>query len=158
MPGGLEAVADKHGQLSHASSPFATAGDAQVSEYVLRTETTDATANVEMFLNGSSLQMVMAVNTAWTFTVHIVAYSSTSDIAAGYTVHGCIRRNGAGVTALAAAVTADTPWEEGAMSGCSVLVDNDTTALRIRVTGIAGGGTENIGWVAHVRTVEVTYP
>jgi hypothetical protein len=151
-------LAANYGQNAHAAGNFAAVGDAQTSQYVLRTTTSDATADVELFLDGSSSRIIIPPTSARTFTVQIVAYNNYSTpTAAGYIVQGCIRRDASNNTVLASAVTATLLWEEGVMSGCSVLVDADDTneALRIRVTGLAN---RIIRWVASVRTTEVAHP
>jgi len=158
VPGGLEASANKYGQLSHASGKFAAAGDAQASELIWRRLTTDATANQEMFLDGAGATQRATVpnNTTWGFQILLAARrdDGTSFI---YKAEGGIK-NTAGVVALVAAITEAVVADGtgGALAVANVDVDADAAnvSLRPRVTGIAGQAWR---WVAWGRIVEVSH-
>lgn len=155
IPGGLSAVADKHGQLSHASGSFASAGDAQTFELVLRRATTDATAS-ELFLDGASLRAVIPINTTWAFHLHTVARDSLAATAesAAWEVKGVIS-NDNGTTSLVAAVTSVTLADDTGGTWVHAVTASDANdALVVTVTGEAG---RNIRWVSHIRIVQVTY-
>lgn len=156
IPGGLNGYATQYGQLAHAAGRFAANGDAQTSELIWRIATTDATANVEMFLNGSAQRATVPNNTTWAFQIIGVARRDTG-VSITFEVKGGIK-NDAGTVVLVAAVTAAVIADGtgAALTIANFVVDADdpNNALRIRVTGIAG---QNWRWVAHARLVEVAY-
>lgn len=156
---GLGAKVDKYGQMAHASGQLSNFGDAQRSNFVLRSSTTDATPTT-LFLDGTggSKKMTLASNTSWTFRGLVVGRRDNGDTAS-WSFTGGIHNNG-GTTALIAAVTAtliatdagaSATW--GVAGSISVTADNTNDALNVGVTGTGGN---NIRWVCHVDTVEVT--
>lgn len=151
---GTRAIANKYGQMTHASGRFSADGDAQRSEFVLRRSTTSATP-VEVFLNGSSAMLVVPNDTTWAFEVLVVARrTDANDESAIYKFIGGIDRNAsAATTALVGTVTKTVVAEDTA--AWDVEVDADTTngSLRIMVTGEAA---KTVRFVAYVWTVEVT--
>jgi hypothetical protein len=158
VPNGAGVVADKFGQSARNSGFFLGAGDCQASELIWRVLTTDATANVEMFLDGSSATQRATVpsNTTWAFNIIGVARRDTG-VSITFEVKGGIK-NDAGNTVLVAAVTA-TVIADGTGTALTIAnfvvdADNGNDTLRIRVTGIGG---QNWRWVAHARIVEVGY-
>lgn len=140
-----------------ANGSFATAGDAQSGTYILRAITSDATANQELFLNGSgaSQRLVLPNNSLFTFTILVAARrTDTTGGGAGYKIEGVIRKDTtAGSTAIVGAVSKsvlgelNTPWD------VSVTADTTNGSLKIAVTGEAA---KTIRWVATVITCEVT--
>jgi hypothetical protein len=157
VPGGFHGVADKYGQTAHASGMFAAEGDAQTSELIWRILTTDATANVEAFLDGASLRATIAASKSWVFDILVIARSSAG-VSAAWRVAGAIQNN-AGTTALVAAVTttvlADGTGATWGVAGSVVVdADNANDTLRVRFTGAAA---TNIRWVARARLVEVSF-
>lgn len=139
------------GEQSSVATQFSTAIGAFVSTTVREQfatrqfasvwwsgSTTDATANVELFLGGSSgSRLTLATNTAFVADILIIGNSNASSKSYWATRRVAIRR-GTGNVSLIGAVegtesgsTASTPW--------SFTIDADTTnqALRIRVTGEA---------------------
>lgn len=156
IPGGLSATADKHGQLSHAAGEFASAGDAQTFELVLRRATTDATAS-ELFLDGAALRATIPTNTSWVFHLHTIARDSLGATAesAAWEVKGTIT-NDNGTTSLGAAVTSTTLLDDTGGTWVHAVTASDANdALVVTVTGEAG---RNVRWVCHIRIVQVTYP
>jgi len=159
IPGGNSALADKLGQIAHASGVFAAGapGDAQASELVWRASTTNATPT-EIFLDGAGIRAAIAASLSWAFHIHIVGRSSAG-VTAAWEVKGAIQNN-AGTVALVAAVTntllADgTGGTWGAIGNVPVVAaDNGNDALIITVTG---AGATNIRWTAHARLVEVRF-
>ncbi len=156
IPGGLNGSSTHYGQVAHASGRFATNGDAQTSELIWRIATTDATANVEMFLDGSSQRATVPNNTTWAFEIIGVARRDDGT-SITFEVKGGIKNDG-GTVVLVAAVTAAVIADGTgtALTIANFVVDSDdpNNSLRIRVTGIAG---QNWRWVAHARLVEVGY-
>lgn len=155
IPGGLSATADKHGQVSHAAGAFASAGDAQTFELVLRRATTDATAS-ELFLDGAALRATIPNNTTWVFHLLTVARDSLGATAesAAWEVKGVIS-NDNGTTSLGAAVTSTTLLDDSGVWVHAVTASDANDSLIVTVTGEAG---RNIRWVCHIRVVQVTYP
>lgn len=158
IPGGTGAVADKHGQLAHSSGSFASPGDAQINELQWRISTSDATANVESFLDGTSVVATVPNNTSWNFEILHIGRSSAG-VTAAWKTTGCIQNN-AGTTALVAAVVnslvADgTGGTWGVVGNCPVVdANNANDSLRIRVTG---AGATLIRWTSVASMVQVSY-
>jgi hypothetical protein len=151
VPGGLQAMARLFGQMAYASGAFANAGDAQTSVYVCRNVTSDAT-QTELFLDGVSQRMKVALNSTWAFDILLTGRASGGNSAA-FTIRGVIKNN-SGTTTLVGSITktilaADVPaWD------ATVTADNVNSALSVRVTGAAA---TSIRWAASVRTTEVGY-
>lgn len=156
---GFTASATHWGQVAHSNQNFGSPGDCQASELIWNFTTTDATANVEMFLdgNGSSKRATVASNFTWAFSI-LVSARKSDGTSACWKVEGGIRNN-AGSTVLVAAVTttviADgTGGTWGVAGGVLVDADDPNDSLRIRVTGAAAS---TIRWTAHGRIVETGY-
>lgn len=155
IPGGQYAIADHHGQLSHAAGRFASAGDAQAFELILRRATTNATP-AELFLDGASLRATIPTNTTWVFSLLTVARDDQAATAesAAWKVEGVIS-NDNGTTSLVTAVTSTTLADDTAGTWAhAVTADNANDALVVTVTGEAA---RNVRWVCHMRVVQVTY-
>ena len=135
---------------------FAADDDARSNQYILRTQTTNATVT-EMFLDGTggTRRMTLSNDSTWRFEIFIAARrTDANDESAAYEVKGAIDRNAsAATTAIVGGVSYNVTAEDTA--AWDITVDADTTngALRIQVTGEAA---KTIRWVAFVRTVEVT--
>jgi len=150
--GGKEAVADKFGQQSYAAGSLSAEGDAQTSQFVLRRQTTDATPNVEMFLDGAAARMTIAMDATWLFEIKVLARRTDVDNeSAMYKFEGGLDNN-AGTTATLT-VNKTVVHEDSPAWDCNVTADDVNDSLKIDVTGEAA---KNINWVAFVRTVEVT--
>lgn len=155
--GGQQALADKHGQIAHSAGQFGAQGDCQASFLHWRIATTDATANVEMFLDGAALRAAIPSGASWAFHLIIVGRSSAG-VDAMWETKGLVKNN-AGTTSLTGSVTqaviADGTGGTWGVSGNVVVdADNANDALRIRVTGAA---VTNIRWHAHARIVEINF-
>ncbi len=154
--GGSQANAYLLGQIAHACGAFATPGDCQTSDLIWHIITTDATANVELFLDGTAARAIIPNNTLWSFTVDVTARNSAG---LGFFVQtqGAIQNNSNSVS-LVAAVTQSVIADgtSGALTTANVVVDNDNTnkALRIRVTGIAA---QTWRWLAKATLSEINY-
>ena len=148
--GGIGAVTSLYGQSAYASGGFAvdTKGEAQTSLFVARNVTVSS-APTNLFLNGSSAQMVLGNGTSWTFDILVVG-RSTGGNSASYQLRGGIE-NVSGTTALVGSVVKDVLGEDVGGWDVSATADDGTEALVITVTG----DNTNIRWVATVRTVEV---
>jgi len=159
--GGLQAAADKYGQVAHASGAFAAVGDAQVSDLIWRVSTTDATVGVEAFLNGATAtkRASVPVGKAWVFQILAIGRSSAG-VEAGWKAEGLIHNNGGTTALVGGAITpvviADgTGGTWGVAAGIQVTADNGNDSLKIGVTGAAA---TLIRWVITARIVEVSYP
>lgn len=156
--GGATAALNKYGQVGYAATRFAANGDCQTSEVIWSIATTDATANVEMLLDGVGGTQRASIDTGSTWAFHIIGVARRdTGVSISFEVKGAIQNN-AGTTALVAAVTAAVIADGtgGALTIANFVVDadNGNDALRIRVTGIAA---QNWRWTAHARLVEVKY-
>ncbi len=155
--GGISAKAYLWGQKSHNAGIFAAAADSQTSELLWRIATTDATANVESFLDGGTARAVIPLNTTWAFEIYTIARSSAG-VCAMWKTEGAIQNN-ANTVSLVAAVTqsviADgtgTTW--GVTANHVVSADNTNKSLKVAVTGAVA---TNIRWVTRARLVEVGF-
>lgn len=154
---GISAVANKWGQVVQNAGIFAAAGDCQESELMWRISTTDATANVEAFLDGISTRATIPINTTWTFDI-LVTGRSSAGVSACWRVVGGLQNNANTVSLVAAVTTtvlADgTGASWGVAGGVSVTADNVNKSLKIAVTGAVA---TNIRWGIHARLVEVGF-
>jgi hypothetical protein len=157
IPGGEQAIAELWGKLAHASGVFAVPGDAQTSELIWRIQTTDATAGVELFLDGAANRAVVPLNTTLAFRIYTVARSSAG-VCAMFRTEGAIQNNAGTVTLVAAvaqSVVADgTGGTWGITANHAITADNVNKSLKVAVTGAAA---TNIRWVTHARLVEVAF-
>jgi hypothetical protein len=151
---GTEAQSNTIGKLVYASGKFAARGDAQGGMYILRADTTDATATVLTTNNstaGSTNQIVAASDTCITFDGTITAMQNGVQAYASWKIEGLLVNDG-GTTTLANSAT--TVIQNLSSWGMALSADNTNNALAITVTGEAA---HNIRWVANIRTTEVTY-
>ncbi|WP_346007303.1 hypothetical protein [Janibacter terrae] len=150
---GYGAVATEHGQGVHAAQPFATPGDAQTSRWVLKRQTTDATAGSLDTTPGTP--PTIPENTTWAFTALVVARRADVDGEnAAWEVRGCFKRD-AGNTA--AYVGTPTVTQLGASAGATAwtltAASFSAGTFRLLATGEAG---KTIRWVADVRAAHVS--
>lgn len=155
--GGFFGSAYLMGQIAHASGRFAASGDSQESELIWHIATTDATAGVELFLDGAAARAVVPLNTTWAFSIILVGRSSAG-VGAVWEVKGGIQNNSNTVSLVAAvsqSVIADgTSGSWGVTGNVAITADNTNKSLKVAVTG---AGATNIRWTAHARVVEVGY-
>lgn len=157
IAGGIAASAYLYGQVAHANGLFATQGDAQASDILYRIATTDATAGVEMFLDGSALRGVVPLNTAWAFIVRLIGRSSAG-VCAVWETKGGIQNNANTVSLIAAntqtVVVDGTGGSWGVTANFAVTADNTNKSLKLAVTGAVA---TSIRWVARVALTEVHF-
>jgi|694.fasta_scaffold00067_61 hypothetical protein len=166
--GGISAKTTLYGEVAQAGGSFASAGDAQRSTIVLRTETSSNTSNVILTANGSASLVTSPSNTTSrnfiflpdkttvNFNIQISAYNDTDTSSAVWNFVGGIKRGvGASTTALIETPT-ETSWKDAGMTSAlaSVAADATNGGLSIRVTGLA---TKNIRWVAAVNYCQASY-
>ena len=151
---GTQAKSSVRGKYAYASGQFAAVGDAQGGQFILRADTTDATATVLTTNNNSNLaanQIVAASDTCITFDGTITAMQNGAQAYASWKIEGLLVNDG-GTTTLANSAT--TVIQNLSSWGMALSADNTNNALAITVTGEAA---HNIRWVANIRTTEVTY-
>lgn len=160
VPGGFRGVANLFAELSHAGFLFASPGDAQTNELIWGIATTDATANVEMFLDGSlsTQRAIVGLNNTWAFHIHLIGRSSAG-VCAMWEAKGAIQDIAATVSLVAGpivpVVVADgTGGTWGLAANFAVTADNTNKSLKLAVTGAVA---TNIRWVAHARIVQVHF-
>jgi hypothetical protein len=145
------------GATSYASGRFSSTGDAQVSRFVLRGTTTNATPSA-VAADGSSLnaanQVTLPNDHAFAFKARVIARSTTGDVAM-WTIEGVIKRGASAATT--AFVGTPTVTQVAADAGASTWATgaaNETTNGLLQIT-ITGAASTTIHWVAEVETVEV---
>jgi hypothetical protein len=151
---GYQSKTARIGQKSHASGQFAAKGDAQGSQFILRADTTDATATVLTTNNttpGTTDQIVAASDTCITFDGTITAMQNGAQAYASWRIEGLLVNDG-GTTTLANSAT--TVIDNQSSWVMALSADNTNNALAITFTGEA---SHNIRVVANIRTTEVTY-
>jgi hypothetical protein len=155
---GQKASSSTIGKFAFATSRFSSNGDAQEGKYILRSDTTNATAEALTTTNGTAdatNQIVLPNNSAYAFHGTIVAREKASEgtECAAWKVEGLIRREGsAGTTVLVNSAT--TIIDNTYNWGMALSADTTNGCLKIEVTGAA---STNIRWVATIHTSEVTY-
>jgi hypothetical protein len=146
------------GRRSHAGGQIATLGDAQISDFVLRRRTTDATSTVLTTDGGvgatSGNQLILQNNNSIAFEGIIVGKQSGSANSVMWKVEGLIVRGvNAASTTLSFSnvqVVQNTPgW------GTPTLTAN--TSLGGLTVNVVGAALTNIQWTAVLKTTEVIY-
>jgi hypothetical protein len=131
---------------------------AQTGTFVLRSDTTNATAEALTTNNSTAAadnQITLPDNSAYAFHGTIVAREKASEgtECAAWKVEGLIRREGsAGTTVLVNSAT--TIIDNTYSWGMALSADTTNGCLKIEVTGAA---STNIYWAATINTSEVTY-
>jgi hypothetical protein len=143
-----------NGKYAYASGHFAAEGDAQGGQFVLRKNTTDATATT-LTTNGgttaASNQVVATSDTCITFSGTVVAMQNGAQAYGSWKIEGLLVNDGGTTTLPNSAITVihnSSSW------GLALSADNTNNALAVTVTGEA---SHNIRWVANIQTSEVTY-
>ena len=142
------------GKLAYASGQFAATGDAQGGQFILRADTTDATATVLTTDNstaGSANQIVAASDTCIMFSGTIVAMQNGAQDQGGWEIKGLLKNDGGTTTLVSSNIQT---FADGNGWTVALSADNTNNALAITCTGEAA---HNIRWVANISTSEVTY-
>jgi len=153
---GSRSLAAIYGKKAHASGRFSSNGDAQGGMYVLRSDTSDATAEAMTTNNSTAAatnQIVAASDTCITFHGTITAMQNGAQAYGGWEIKGMLVNDG-GTTSLALGNVSDMAATNASSWAVALSADNTNNALKIQVTGEAA---HNIRWVANVQTAEVTY-
>ena len=150
-----------NGKLTYGSSRFSSVGDAQSGQFILRSDTTDATAEALTTDNASPIavnQIVLPNNSAYSFSGTIIARESAaagSDYAS-WEIKGALLRDANAASTVLGNGIKNKLYASAGASAWDIALTADTTngGLKIEVTGAA---STNIRWVATVNTSEVTY-
>ena len=151
---GSGALSSQYGGVVHANGNFTGPGDAQGGNYIFRNSTTNATAT-ELFLDGSSTEFILPVNSVVTFSMLISARrTDTTGFGGGFKVEGVAHRDATVASAALIGATSTTIIGR-TVPGLTVSVTANTAtgALKISVTGVAAS---TYRWVAVMNTSEVT--
>ena len=152
---GRGASASVPGERAHSSSVFATQGDAQHRQFVMRRQTTDATPTA-LFANAAGTSpMLMPADTTWAFRALVSARRTDADNeSAGYKIEGAVDRNATASTiAFVGTPTVTVLGEDNAGWDCAISVNTSNGALVITVTGET---SKTVRWVAVVDVAQVT--
>ena len=152
--GGGYSKASVHGQDVFASGQFSSVGDAQGAKYILRADTTDATATVLTTNNGTPVswnQIVAASDTCIMFSGTLVAMQNGAQDQGGWEIKGLLKNDGGTTTLVSSNIQT---FDDGNGWVVALTADNTNNALAITCTGEAA---HNIRWVANIQTSEVTY-
>jgi len=151
---GASAKSTQIGKISFSNDNFSAVGDSQGGLFILRADTTDATATVLTTNNSTAAatnQIVAASDTCITFDGTITAMQNGAQAYASWRIEGLLVNDG-GTTTLANSAT--TVIDNQSSWVMALSADNTNNALAITCTGEA---SHNIRWVANIRTTEVTY-
>ena len=156
---GTGAKASTYGVLATANGQFATAGDAQAIQAVYRGITSAAGA-AEIYLDGAgaSQRLVLPANSAWTYTIKVVARRTDATGTLGSWIFtGMIYQDAtAATTTMAGAVSKTTIARIGNIAPANdpvVTADTTNGSLKVSVTGVAAN---TIRWVATADLAQVT--
>jgi hypothetical protein len=144
---GRGAVATEVGMRAHSGGVFAVAGDAQINQWQLKKQTTDATvSNLE---HSTGAPPNIPVDTTWAFTAIVVARRTDVDgDNAAFEVKGCFKRDAGNTAALVGAPTVTSLGASAGAATWTVTVSSQSGgALLIRGTGEAA---KTIRWVCEL--------
>ena len=149
---GQFAYTNAHGQRAHAAGRFASTGDVETLDALMRNQTAGATPT-ELFLDGAATRFgIGGAVESWLITGTVNGLRDNGDTAS-WKFEGQLTY----IAGNAVLVAAITPSLIAASAGCAaswgqaanvaVTADNVNKALKIAVTGTAAN---NIRWQAHV--------
>jgi hypothetical protein len=155
---GNQSLANKIGKIAFASGFFATQGDAQYGQIVLRAATTTTTAVVltsDVGAAGTSNQVILASGQAMAISGTLIAKQSASGNMAGWTITGIVSNNAGTMTVSGLALT--PIGVDSIVLGVNLpTIAVDNTNKGVTITSGFKAAT-SIRWVANVQTSEVTY-
>ena len=158
---GRSAVANIRGKIAHASDRFSANGDAQTGTFIIRSDTTDATAEALTSNNGTAStdnQIILPNNSAYSFSGTIIARQDAASGSnyASWEIKGALLRDANAASTVLGNGIVNKLYATAGASAWAVALTADTTngGLKVEVTGAAA---TNIRWVATVNTSEVTY-
>lgn len=155
---GYKAIASLQGQSAIANGAFAADGDAQVSVFVMRIITTDAT-ETELTLDGAVAgagnRITLADNTTYLCKFSIVARrTETASEQAGYELNAVVNRNTGAASTSILGIRAKTTWAE-TTAAWDAEVTADTTNGSVKVT-VTGESSKTIRWVCRAEVTKVS--
>ena len=136
------------------------AGRTQSALLLLGRQTTDATATVltsNTFAASTTNQVILPNNSAYSFSVEVIAGRTGGGDTARWTINGAIKRGaGAGTTAMVGTPTVTMTHNDAGAAAWVVNVTADTTNGGISVT-VTGAASTTIRWVTKLNTTEMSY-
>jgi hypothetical protein len=158
---GSRARANQIGKFAFANGRFGVSGDVQSGTFILRSDTTDATAEALTTNNSTAStdnQVILPNNSAYSFSGTIIARESATDGSdyASWEIKGALLRDANAASTVLGNGIVNKLYATSGASAWAVALSADTTngGLKVEVTGAAA---TNIRWVATVNTSEVTY-
>jgi len=149
------------GRHGYGNGNFAASGDSQHGLFILRSDTTDATAEALTTNNSTAStnnQLLLPNNSAYSFLGTIVARESAASGSdyASWEIKGALLRDANAASTVLGNGIQNKLYATAGASAWAIALTADTTngGLKIEVTGAA---STNIRWVATVHTSEVTY-
>lgn len=141
------------GQTVLSQGSFGSTGDAQFSQYLLRTTTTNNSWTP--LKNNGSDAILLTDNRTYSFTNNIIGRSSTSSSNAAYKLEGLLYHDSYGVEIIGTPIKTiigedDSSWDiRVSISGAGV---GGTNYL---LTEVSGSNSHTINWLAKVDLLEV---
>ncbi|MGQ7814568.1 hypothetical protein ACUTAH_02640 [Metapseudomonas furukawaii] len=158
-PGGLRSTTrGSYGVEAVASGRFSTAGDAQRRRWVMRTQTTDATAT-KVSADGAAAsatnQVVLPDDSSYSVRGFLIARDTANGDTSHWEFKAALRRGtGAGTAALVGSASVVLVTQDSGASSWGLALAADTTLGGLSIT-VTGAASRTIRWVADVMTVEV---
>ncbi len=157
---GSAASAPRYGQRSHSSGPFASGGDAQITEHALRIATTDATPTV-ITLDGAAIstqgRFTLAAGQSVRFRGSLLAQTASAAVVASWDINGLIARGAtAASTRLVGTPTVTAAFADSGASAWTVAVTADTTNAALTIT-VTGAAATSIRWLLKLDGPELTF-
>jgi hypothetical protein len=150
---GLQALASRHGQNSHAAGQFAAVGDAQAVRFVARNKTIGLTA-ATLFLDGSATKLTIPSGRILHAQITLIGSKSDGTAVASYMRQVTIKNVTATATTSLVGTVNTLGTDEAAGTTVAITADDPNDALQISVTGVV---SETWRWVAVVEGVELAY-
>ena len=158
---GVRSISDIKGKFAFAGGYFGGLGDAQTGTFVLRSATTDATADAMTTDNNAAStdnQVILPNDSAYSFSGTIIARQQAADGSnyASWEVKGALLRDANAASTVLGNGIINKLYATAGASAWAIALTADTTngGLKIEATGAAA---TDIRWVATVNTSEVTY-
>lgn len=141
--------------FGHASGVGAGIGWGTLNLYRATTDATPTILTSDNTAAGSTNQLVLPINSAYTFSIMVVARQSAAGgtASAAWKIEGLIRQEG---TAASTTLVNYITTVISNVPGWTIAVSADTTNGGLAIT-VTGAAATNIRWVATAQTSEVTY-
>jgi hypothetical protein len=130
---------------------FSANGDAQVSEFILKKETTDDSLQELQFSN-TSKKLSLPDNSSWYFKLRVVAKDTANNTAIFNSDGGIKKGASAGFTQIVGSLQTTRFADEIQCGGIFISADTSYGYLKIQVVGKAG---TTIRWVGYLNLTEV---